>query len=239
MLNPNREGLRYYSHGEYKDLYRGCLHEYTSIGLLYLMTLTYFNIPTYSLFYEKNTIMNHNYISELNFKIFIYSFLKFLSYSSSAVFHRYPFKVMKYQDFAEIIDLVCINSSIYACGIVLVKDYYYYNQISLLFISLCVLKIKFRYIYLRLLNNLFYSIMTYNMIILNVNKYDIILFMAGYFYIICSILYCSKLKSNYNKLFPWHSIRVYGYHEDFHLCLFLGDLSFLYLIITNHLNLVS
>lgn len=239
MLNPNREGLRYYSHGEYKDLYRGCLHEYTSIGLLYLMTLTYFNIPTYSLFYEKNTIMNHNYISELNFKIFIYSFLKFLSYSSSAIFHRYPFKVMKYQDLAEKIDLIGINISIYGTGIVLINDYQFYNNISLYFIILSLILIKFRCINTRVINSIIYSKITFYMVYLNINKYNILLSLSFYFYLISGILFLFKLLSKNNILLPWHSKNIYGYHEDFHLFLLLADVSILFLIINNHFNSVS
>lgn len=226
MLNPNRKGLLHYSDGEYKVLYRGCIHEY-------VMHLILFFFSIYGTFYSLNIFdlrdnYNINNLNKNNINQIIFILCKLISYISSAILHRYPFKSYKIQNLALKLDLISINISIFGTGWFYLDNHLHYLNYSKYLIALSNLSIYYENEFFRSIFTGAYVILTLNLIQYSTQFYymwlfNVFCFVLGYF------LYLSKFSKN-KLILPWHKEGIYGYHEDFHFVLLLSDLSYFYMI---------
>lgn len=220
--------IYYYYDNENKTLLRGSLHLNISFLLsYYIIYLCYF-------YYSDNNFYNFNNFNNF-YKYIFYLYLKLLSYYSSAFFHcsnesyyKKQFKLLHFKD------IFFIGFSIYSNIFILQNNYF--NILLFLFYSISIIffhlknktNIRIFLIFLFTLYSEF--IYLYSFSFDYESLFSIILYKLSFICYIFNKLFDNKIK------FIWHKKFIYGFHEDFHLLLFLSDLTCL-LKIFNYLKI--
>lgn len=234
---------------EIKPLYRGWIH----LKVTYCLLLIIINLICYFLYeniiYDRykysisnfnghsnnnilnNDILNNDIVNINKFKAIIYSLLlKLFSYSSSSLLHKYSFKNKNSMEIALGIDLIAVSISVYGTCFIFIynlqefKNYQNYNLFFILISILCVFNdnksILSKWDKLRM----FFMMCHSNYVFYIIGKlvyYNILWKLSCISYIVAFFIYGLK-QIKYKPMF-WHSIYIYGYHEDFHLTLLLAD----------------
>ena len=247
---------------EIKPLYRGLLHKklsYLIITMLcfllifnkYLNNIQILNIQNsyinqYLTNYnnENNKSIRINDIIEINNNVIILLVFKLYSYSSSAFYHRYPFTKRKTLNIFYKNDLIAISSSIFIVPYILCKNldtsfYYLLNYIFLIINFISTIKdnkyVSSGWDYLRMFN-LIVHVMYCFTIVINIISINLKIIVSCLNYILC--ISCYGLKQLNLKPIFWHKPLIYGFHEDFHLFLFIADTFMLICFIEYQYNII-
>lgn len=232
---------------EIKPLYRGLLHKklsYLIITIIFFLLLLnkYLNhiqvlnvqnsyINQYLIKYnENNKIIRINDIIKINNDVIILLVFKLYSYSSSAFYHIYPFTNRKTLNIFYKNDLIAISSSIFIVPYILCKNldisfYYLLNYIFFIINFISTIKdnkyVSSGWDYLRMFN-LIVHVMYCFTIVINIISINLKIVISCFNYVLC--ISCYGLKQLNLKPMFWHKYLIYGFHEDFHLFLFIADI---------------
>lgn len=233
---------------EIKPVYRGWLHLKVSYFLSYIISILLIGkfaircIDNYTnLFYDSLYFYKENQIEDKNNKIIFVLILILYTYGSSALFHHYKFKTVESKKILEILlmnDLFGISTSVYTKCFIFIsysENYIIHHLFNLLLLlSGAIFIIKDNKVLLskwdmfRMINLTMHSI--YGLFFVGeIIKYNILWKLCAFNSIISIISYGLK-QVKYKPMF-WHQTYIYGYHEDFHLFLFIGDIMIILSII--------
>lgn len=233
---------------EIKPAYRGWLHLKVSYLLSYFISILLIfkfainGIDNYTnLFYDSIYLYKENLIEEKNNQFIIFLCLILYTYFSSALFHNYKFKTEKCKELLEILlmnDLFGISTSVYAKCFIFIsysEKYMMHHLLNIFLImsaSIFILKdnkvLLSKWDMFRMINLTIHSI--YGLFFIGeIIKYNILWKLSSFNYLISTLSYGFK-QIKYKPMY-WHQASIYGYHEDFHLFLFIGDIMIMLSII--------